>query len=278
MNKIIAAFDGLRFSESTLQYAIYMAKHYSAQLTGVFLRESTSLGYAVYTMLEEESLLGENIFTEIEKEDKIAIGKAIENFETACQKANLRYTIHSDNQKASGELLNETLFADLMIIDASESFSYLGGNAPSSFIKNILHETHCPVLLVPRNFSPIEKLALLYDGNAPSLFAIKMLSYVMPGLAKLQTKVIYATKSRPPHHLPHDKFMREWMQSHFSSVTYQVLPGDTEDIISIVAKESERTLVVAGSYHRSTISMWLNQSLADPLLRKIKAPIFIAHG
>jgi nucleotide-binding universal stress UspA family protein len=278
MNKIIAAFDGLRFSESTMQYSVYIAKKYNAQITGVFLRESTSLAYTLYTMLEEGSALGKDVMKEIDSEDNTVIGEAIENFKSSCLQANLKYRVHFDKENAARELIHETVFADLLIIDASESFSYLEANKPSSFIRNILHATKCPVLIVPKVFSPIEKSVLLYDGSSSSIFAIKMLNYIMPGMSKLETKVMYATKNSHSHHLPHEKIMKEWINDHFSRVRYEILAGEHEELISNIMQEDGDALIVAGSYHRSTFSMWLNQSLADPLLRKIKAPVFIAHG
>ena len=38
MKKFVAAFDGLNFSESTLEYAVEIAKGAKAHLVGVFFR------------------------------------------------------------------------------------------------------------------------------------------------------------------------------------------------------------------------------------------------
>lgn len=278
MNKIIAAFDGIRFSESTLQYTVYLAKQYNAHVTGVFLREATRLGYAVYATIVRQSPSGKDIFDEIDRSDKIALDNAIAAFESACSKAKLSYNIHLDKRSALQELLHETAFADLLVIDAWETFSYVEADMPGWFIKNILHEAQCPVLVVPGDFSPVNQTALLYDGSPSSIYAIKMFNYILPGMKDRNTKVLYAKNENTSQHLPDDKLLREWMGKHYTNVTYKVLEGGEKGIARMLVKEGDGTLVVAGSYNRSNLSMWFHKSLADLLLKGSKAPVFIAHS
>ncbi len=276
MNKIIAAFDGLRFSESTMQYAVYLAKQYNAHITGVFLQQSTTLGFAVYTMIEKQSVSGENIFNEMEKSDKITLENAINKFQSACRDAQLSHTVHRDKRNARRELLHETTFADLLILNVEETFSYLEQDMPGRFIKDILHEAKCAVLMVPKYFSPIKESILLYDGSPSSIFAIKMFNYILPGMGKLETKVLFA-KHDNDYQMPDKKLLKEWMSKHYSNTRYKILKGEENEIAATLSKESKEALIVCGAYHRSNLSMWFHQSLADLLLKEIKHPVFIAH-
>ena len=47
MNKFIAAFDGLNFSESNCDYAVDFTKSEKAHLTGVFLDDKTYTSYKI---------------------------------------------------------------------------------------------------------------------------------------------------------------------------------------------------------------------------------------
>ena len=51
MKKIIAAFDGLKFSVSTRDYAIQISQTNDAHLVGVFLDDHTS--YKIYDLIKE---------------------------------------------------------------------------------------------------------------------------------------------------------------------------------------------------------------------------------
>ncbi len=277
MTKIIAAFDGLRFSESAMEYAIYLAQQSGADLTGVFLCESTRAGYAMYEALVEQSVPGKAIVSEIDKTDVEVTNKAVEAFESSCSAAKINYIIHSDKKNPNTELLHETLFADLLIIDTHETFSYLELSLPGRFIQNILHKAQCPVIVVPKKFTPIKKLALLYDGTVSSVHAIKMLDYILPWMKELETKLFYANHEAGSSHLPDNKLLKEWMKRHYPKVEYKVVKGHEKELAATLAGENPGFLIVTGAYHRSSVSMWLHRSLADLLMNEIKAPIFIAH-
>lgn len=277
MKKIIAAFDGLRFSESTLDYSVYLAKQYNAHIVGVFLQESTRVGYAVYATLVQDTAPGKTIFDEIALADKVATEEAISRFEVGCRKAGINYSIHRDKSSAFDELMHETIFADLLLIDAWETFSYIESGLPGWFIKNVLHHVYCPVLVVPKKFNPVQKLVLLYDGSPSSVHAIRMFNYIFPEMNLLETKLVSATEDASSLHLPDNKLIKEWMKRHFPVVTYQVLKGYAKDIVAMLRAEESGILVVAGAYHRSNLSMWFHKSIADLLIKEVKVPLFIAH-
>ena len=277
MKKIIAAFDSLSLSESTLEYAIYLAKQYDAHIVGVFLRESTQIGYAVYATVVQQTSSAKNIFDEISLADKKSMTESIASFESICTKNKVSYNVHKDNKNALDELIHETTFADLLVIDAWETFSYIENSMPGWFIKNVLHHAQCPVLVVPKKFIPINKLMLLYDGSASSVHAIKMFNYILPEMTAQPATLLCSKHDSFSMHLPDNKLIKEWVKRHFKKPRYEVLKGGEKGITTILANEKPGVLVVAGSYHRSSLSMWLHKSLADLLLKETRLPLFISH-
>ena len=87
-------------------------------------------------------------------------------------------------------MLKESIYADLVIIDSTETLSHYSEKAPTGFIHELLPDVKCPVMLVPHKFRPVDKLVLLFDGDPSSVHAIKMLSYIMPELKKYPTEVV----------------------------------------------------------------------------------------
>jgi hypothetical protein len=240
MKKIIAAFDGLRFSESTMQYAIYLAKLCNAHLVAVFLSENTRLSYSLYAAMVKQTFAGSKVLGEIEKSDAITINNSIEAFEANCKNSKINYTLHRDKNNAMDDLIHETLFADLLIIDAWETFSYLEANLPAWFIKNVLHDAQCPVLVVPNQFKPIEKLVFLYDGSPSSILAIKMFNYVLPELSKLDTELLSAKSKTLSMNLPDSKLINEWIKRYSANATYKVMKGGERDIVSVLTNENDK--------------------------------------
>ena len=100
MKKIIAAFDGLKFSESTKAYAIQLAQQTNAHLVGAFLDDTSNTSYNPFDLIFENSGLIGSAKKKWEKKDIKSRAVAVKNFETACQKARLDYTIHRDRHTA----------------------------------------------------------------------------------------------------------------------------------------------------------------------------------
>jgi hypothetical protein len=277
MKKIIAAFDGFKYSTSTRDYAIYLAKQTHAHLVGVFLEDALYTSYKVYDLLAEEGVSGDKM-KELEAKDKATRKASVDDFEKLCQLNGIEYNIHHDHKTALVELKHESIYADLLIIDTAETLTHYPEALPTRFIKDLLTDVLCPVLAVPALFEPIQKLLLLYDGEPSSVQALKMFSYLLPQLKHLTTEMIAVKNTGTHMHLPDSKFIKEFTKRHYPSVTYTVLEGLAEDeIVAHLLQIKENTMVVMGAYKRGVLSRWFKESLADTLMKAVKAPLFIAH-
>lgn len=277
MKKIIAAFDGLKFSESTMQYAILLAKFHQAHLVGIFLEDVSYHSYKIYELVTKEGVSTKKL-NQLENKDTDTRKKAVAEFEKYCSKAKLNYSVHHDRKIALQELLHETVFADLLVINCNETLTHYDEDVPSRFLKNLLHEVHCPVIMVPKKFKPIDKVMLLYDGSAISMHAIKFFGYLFPDMNTAEIQLLSIKNNNADQHLPDNKLIKEWMKRHFPKSIYTVLNGFAEDEINTLVKtETPNILFVTGAYNRGSISLWLKRSLADFLMKDIKSPVFIAH-
>lgn len=278
MKKILAVFDGLKFSESTKQYAIEIAVQNNAHLVGVFLEDYYYHSYKIYDLISEESGGLANKRKHLDKKDEKIRAAAVVNFENTCQKAGLEYTIHKDRNIAIKDLLKESIYADLIIINSSENLSQYPENIPTRFIQELLSDVQCPVILVPQLFKPINKLVLLFDGEPSSVHAIKMLSYTLTALKNNPTETITVKEFKQHLTAADGTLMKEFMKRHFPEARYIKLKGVPEtEIINFLKNQSGSPLVVLGAYRRGKVSRWFRTSMADVLMKELKLPLFIAH-
>ncbi|MDX2049072.1 MAG: universal stress protein [Chitinophagaceae bacterium] len=277
MQKIAAAFDGLKYSAATRDYALYLAKQTGAHLVGIFMDDPTYTSYKIYELLTKQGL-SENRLKKSEAKDKATRNAAADDFEKNCQKEGLKYTIHHDRNIAIQELKHESIYADLLIIDSKETLTHYDEDMPTRFIRDLLGDAQCPVLLVPQKYKPVQKIILLYDGAPSSVHALKMFSYLLPRLKELATEVILVNPVNKSLHLPDNKLMKEFLKRHYPDAKLKVMKGTAEDeIVKYLKQQPENTLVIAGAYRRGTVSMWFRESMADVLMKKLKLPLFIAH-
>lgn len=278
MKKIVAAFDGLRYSESTQGFAIQIAKQTEAHLIGLFLEDISYHSYKIYELIREEGYSASKQ-KKLDQLDAQKRSAAIAGFDAACSKAGIHYTIHQDRNIAIQELLHESIYADLVIIDSLEVLSHHPEKPPSQFMRDLLTEVQCPVLVVPPEYSPFKNIILLYDGEPSSVFAIKMFSYTFSSFSQLPVKILTVRDPKYPTQVPDTKLMKEFIRNHFPRARFTVLKGEAESRITAYLKEVPAgSIVVLGAYRRSRMSRWFRASMADILLRKLKLPLFIAHN
>lgn len=280
MQKFIAAFDGLRFSQSTLDYAVHLAKLSNTHLIGVFLDNILYNSYQYAELVdEEEGGVSERKRRLLNEQDKIKRDEAALSFEQACHQAKITFAVHRDRNASLQELLHESIYADLLVINQTETFTYFEEEAPTAFIRNLLSDVQCPVLVVSKSYHPIEKLVLLYDGEPSSVYAIKMFGYLLPQLGQLPTEVLTIKSHDQPIHVPESRLMKEFIKRHFSNVEYIVKQGIVEEqILGHLQYYNPHCLIVVGGYQRSRVSKWFRRSMADHLLQYTKLPLFIAHN
>jgi hypothetical protein len=278
MKKFIAAFDGLRYMPATAQYAIELASRCQAHLVGIFLDDPTRRSYSVFEMAKQHPD-ADSLIKQKDEEDRITRRQASDQFEMACRAAGITHSIHHDHQIARLDLLHESIFADLLIINHHETLTRFKEPSPTRFIRDIISESVCPVLLVPDDYRAFSRSVLLYDGEPSSVQAIKMLSYVLPSLHALPTDVVTVNVTRLSSHIPDSKLMKEFMHRHFPHAKYHVLNGFAdESILTFLEKEKEQVLLVLGANKRGAIASLFHESMSDILLRETAYPLFIQHG
>lgn len=279
MKKFIAAFDGLRFSQSTLDYAIFLAKHANAHLVGVFLEDFTRRSYG---FTEISKYAGDDLdrhIQQLDEKDREERDESIDKFEQACQNIGLHYSVHRNRNVAIQELLHESIYADLIIINGKETLTRYEEDSPTSFLREILNDVQCPVVTVPEAYRPVEKIVLLYDGEPSSVFAVRMFSYLFESIKHFETDVLTVKAKEENRHLPDNRLIREFIKRHYPKAEYVLLKGNAEDeIIHYLHKEKKDPLIALGAYRRSKLSRIFKPSMADYLLQYVRMPLFIAHN
>jgi hypothetical protein len=211
----------------------------------VFLDDFTYHSYKIYDLVSKDGSVDEEKHRRLERKDEETRQEAVNNFTKACSKAGLNYSIHHDRSIALHELLHESIYADLLVIENKETLTHYEETVPTRFIHDLLSEVQCPVLVVPKKYKALEKLVLLYDGDPSSVHAIRTFSYLFPELKYLETEVICVKTPRQDLHLPDNHLMKEFMKRHFPQAGYTVLKGDAEsEIIENLKMQQQNTLVV----------------------------------
>jgi nucleotide-binding universal stress UspA family protein len=276
MKKIIAAFDGLKYSESTAFYAIEIAKKYNGKIFGIFLEDFTYHSYSITDLARDD--YPEQHAAQLNRMDADMRESSIRHFTQQCEENGLIYSVHRDKNIAIRELLHESRFADVIIIQSNETLNHYSEKAPTGFIENLLERTECPVLVVPPVFQKIEKVIFLYDGKPSSVFAIKQFSYLLPAQEGLPVELLCVKHDTDDDRVPDGRYLREWLKLYYNDVSMGTLTGNShEEILRFLKEQIANCVVVLGAYERGSISRMIHHSLADDIIRQVNLPLFISH-
>lgn len=275
MKKILAVFDGLKFSDSTLQYAVKMGIQHNAVITGVFLEDPTYTSRGIYQLYNEKEYALDSV-KDLVREDRKERNAAVDRFENACKDAGISYLVHRDREMAAKDLVKESRYADLLLMDASESMTRYREESPTHFVREILANAKCPVLVLPKHYTDIKRVFWLFDGTPVSIYAFKMFGYLLPVLNGLPLDVISVDL---PETAMYNDMVKELVSLHTPQAQYHLLKGQPElEIPLFLRKQQKESMVIMGAYQRNALSMVFKASMADILVREHQWPLFIAHN
>ena len=278
MKKIIAAFDGLKYSPATTEYAVHIAKQSHAHLVGIFLDDMIYHSFRFTDVIEGDEVSDKKLKKLTEK-DVATRNHAVLQFKIACEHAGIEFSVHHDKNVAVKDLLHESIYSDLLIVGKKENFTIYHDKFPSDFIQDILADVQCPVMAVPEKYKPLQSVIFLYDGDPSSVYAIKMFCYDLAALSHLPAKVLSVKPLKQSLHLPDNNLMKEFMKRHLPKAEYIVLKGEAENtILTYLQQQTEESLVILGAYRRSRVSRWFRESMADVLMKNTNFPLFVAHN
>ncbi len=279
MKKVGAVFDGLRFSKATLDFSISIAKEAHAQLTGIFLDDFVYRSYNMAKVVKEYKDYSKKLEL-LDEKDKQKRDAAVELFEKTCKAKGVDFTVHRTEGIAINDLKHQSIFTDVMIISNAETFTKYKEKAPTRFMRDLLADVQCPVIVVPNFYRPIEKAIFLYDGGPSSVYAAKMYSYLFQKSPVIPVEVLTINEPKAEAvFVPDKQLLKSFIKQHYPKAKFVMGKGNAEDqILRFLTKGNGTELVVLGAYRRSEISRWFKESMADVLMRELQIPLFIAHN
>ena len=278
MKKILYVTDVVKLDLSSLDFACYLCELSHSKLTCIFL-ENLVREARPAKMLKETAIEGGiNVQTEnVEELKEKCLADNIQLFKDSCERRGVTGIVHRDEGVPLDDVVIESRYADLLLIDASTSFSAAKEDVPTRFVTDVLADAECPVIILPESFEGLNKIVFTYDGRASSVFAIKQFTYLFPELKEHGAVVItiMEDKNKPS---PEERYkLKEWLHDHYSDVDLIIMDGSVKTGLLDSLLIRSRDFIVMGAYGRNAFSTLFTPSHAAPILKLVAQPVFIAH-
>lgn len=285
METILLCTDGSAFAENIYRYGAWFALRFNAQINVLFVTDirsqkvvstgnlSGSIGFGA-----SEQLLNELVNLEHEK-------AKLNN-----QRAKLILQNAAKTLKAEGvekfNLTNKIGFlidcfhefeenSDLIVLgkrgEAAEFASgHLGAN-----IDRIIRSSSKPCLVTPREFKPIERILVAYDG---SLSGKKILQFLedFPVFQSLEIHLLTVAKSNSDQTaMVTLNEAQEWLHTGGFEPVFSLITGEPEKAIAHYVTEQNISLLLMGAYGHSRIRHLVIGSTTAQILRSSNIPVLL---
>lgn len=273
MKKILIAFNGEYYPGPALDFALTLNKTQPVLLTGVFIPQAT---YS-YLWTSASAAVGPTFPPLLEEVSSEIVEANIRKFKAFCQTNNIQYKVHTDIYDfVLPELIKETRFADLLVIDSEKFYESISREEEASHLRDVLQSSECPVLVIPEKFQFPGKNILAYDGSQSSVYAIKQFAYLFPEFADNETVVVFSEKEGDGE-LPYESYIQELARQHYKNFQLLKLEIDPKEYFSTWLSEEKKPILVTGSFGKRSIFKIFRKSFVQDVIEERTLPVFIAH-
>lgn len=276
MKKILLAINALDPDKNSLEFACYLGRLTNSSITGIFLENYGNEEIVKPVFKYIYSVEQENDYPQDQHSRTELIEKNIASYKEASVNRGVNFNFHRDKGVPVQELIIESRYADILVVDPATSFNKTFEGTPTDFIKNVLKNTECPVIVAPEGFEAIDEIIFTYDGSACSVFAIKQFTYIFPQLHDKKINVVHINDTGEWNDVNRFK-LKEHLKNYYYDLNFEVLKGNIyNNLIEYVFKK-KNTFLVMGAYGRNSLSRFFKPSRADLIIKTIPQPIFISH-
>ena len=276
MERILVLVDNKGLQRATMEFACYLANLTDSRVSGVLLHTeklSRAQEPASYSKLHssdhKEAARSAREQIQNDDETRAAFKRFCDNHQPGKEPEMVdAYTLE--------DVLIQTRFADLILINADTGATSETENLPSRVAAALLREAECPVLVAPLTFKEINQIVFTYDGSESAVCAIKQFTHLFRQLKELPVTFL-EVKDDYKEKIDFRESITSYLHDHYKYVTSLVLKGRPEDELFSYFLEKKDVLIVMGSFGRKMFSSIFHRSTADLLLRTTSLPIFISH-
>jgi len=279
MENILLLTDAGKPDINTLDFGCYVANLTRSNLNLYFLQEfigeERPALKQLFGMPYVESIYAADFPENKEKRNSYKDNERI--FGEFCRNRGINFQVHHQKQPNIQQILKESRYADLIIVNPDTCLGAKLQDTPSSFVKQILAGSECPVLIAPYEFEGIDEILFTHDGSKSSVFAIKQFIHLLPQLNHMKITVLEIQEYGKELHKERNQLLA-LLNNHYDQISLVRLQGKASDELFGYLLGKQNIMVVMGAFGRGMLSNLFKASVADLVVRTINLPVFISHG
>lgn len=282
MNRIIALIDGSGYAQSVCDHAGWIASfgETSLMLLHVLGRReaaadnadlSGSIGLGARSALLEELAELDGQKARLVNKRGRAILEDAQSRATKMGAANVTSMLRHGQLVATIEELEDD--ADLIVIGKRGEQSHLNMEHLGSNLERVVRSTKKPVLVASREFKPVKKILIAFDGGSSAIKAVEHIvrSEMFKGL---EFQLIQVGTESNLNCKPLWGAVAALREAGFNAES-EVISGQPDTVISEAVEKDSYDLLVMGAYGHSRIRNLIIGSTTTQMIGSCKVPIML---
>lgn len=278
IKSILLAIDGSVFSESVLQYGLQSAKEFQATLRVLTVIDIRIFEWAVAigvegfapvipsTAYQEESkqLLDQKADEVLKKTEKILSDQGVQ------------FSLEKESGNPVDVICEKARFVDMVIMGARGEFARWNAKMLGATLEATTRLSIKPVMVVPKDFRPISKIMVAYDGSKNASKALTLAGHFAASLQAPLDILNINSSSDAGNAILSDAL--EYLSAFdLPSTEKHVVEGEPASKIVETAHDFHDDLIVIGSYGHSRIREAILGSTTVQVMRNSDIPILMAR-
>src|SRR5687768_14068383 len=177
MEKILLAINGHPPDTHTINFATYVANLTKSKLTALILKDreaelihSDTLSKSYRKVMPMAAFDRRYVAMDVDQEVRVLL--------ETCERKGVQSDViveresYEEYNSPAEQAIRASRFADLLILDQETSFKDNVGAVPMTFVRTVVSDSECPVVIAPASFDRIDDIVFCYDGDRSSVFAM----------------------------------------------------------------------------------------------------------
>ena len=279
--RVLAAIDASAYTESICRHASWAAMRLGAPLEIVHVIDPTEQTAPVdlsgnlalgeqETLLLQLSALDEERSKLSRERGRLLLQQAQQFAASAGADAVVRMR-HGGVSDTLLELENDVRL--FVVGKRGEHADFARGHLGSE-VERIVRSVHRPLLVASREFRPVKRALIAFDGSATTRKAVEMVT-ASPLFRGLQVHVVTVGKGDPGGSAAGLDWARGALADAGFDVTARAIAGEPEDAIAAYVRDEAVDLLVMGAYGHSRIRRLIVGSTTTEMLRNCQIPVLL---
>ncbi len=275
--KILLAVDGSVYTDAVLSYGITLAKAFQSRLHVITVAD--------IRVFEWVSAVGADGFVPIvpsgiyQDESRKVLDEKCDKVLEKCASILSLEKLDFQTEKILGSpmdsICNRAQVADLIVMGKRGEFARWDARSLGATVEAVSRKVRKPVLVAEKNFSPIKKILVAYDGSRHANQALLFVGHLAEAFQSQITILSVADDKEAGARCCQEA--KDYLQSYDIQLALDTIPGHAEKEIIDYAAKAGVDLIAMGAFGHSRLREALLGSTTEHILRFAQNSILLAH-